>query len=446
MTVGSAERAALVTCDLTTGTSCAQTLITTLGARAFRRPLTSDEVNSYLALMSSAAGLGASTDVQFRTVIEQLLQSPNFLFRPEIDPNPTSLTPHLLNPYETASRLSYMIYRSMPDAQLFAAAAAGQLAEPAQVQAQAQRMLADPKAVFGTTFATMWLGTAEVPTLTFDPTLFPEFNPSLATSMLGEVNAFFNEFLTQNEPITQLLGANFSYIDANLASLYGISAPSGTGLTRTVLNTPERAGGLLTMAGVLSMTSFTNRTSIVRRGAWVLSQLMCAPPPPPPTNVPPFPTTVDGGTQEQILAAHRTIPACALCHDSMDNIGSAMENYDAVGAWRTEDNGIPVDVAGMFTGPIAEPGGGTGPSFVGAVQLASAVAADPRYVPCVAQNVMSYSLGRAIEPSDTPYLAQITTAPPSGAIGVRDLVLDVVANDTFRMRRGDNTTLDGGTP
>jgi hypothetical protein len=449
ITPGTAEYTSLFTCDVSTGTSCAQTLITNLGARAYRRPLTSAEVNSYLALMQSAAQLGVTPIVQFRTVIEAMLQSPNFLFRPEIDPNPTSLTPHVLSPYETASRLSYMIYRSMPDAQLFTAAGAGQLATAAQVQAQAQRMLADPKAVFGTTFGTMWLGTAAVPTETFDTTLFPTFSTSLAKSMQGEINSFFNEFLTEDEPLTQLLGANFSYIDTNLATLYGIPAPAdgGTGLTRTVLNTPERAGGLLTMGGILSLTSFTNRTSIVRRGAWVLSQLLCAPPPPPPPNVPPFPTTtVDGGTQEQVLAEHRANPECAACHDSMDNIGSAMENYNAIGAWRTEDNGIPVDVSGVFTGPIAEPDGGVGPSFVGAVQLASTVAADPRYVPCVAQNVLSYSLGRAIQPSDTPYIAQITTAPQSGQIGVRDLVLNVVSNDTFRMRRGDDTTLDGGTP
>jgi hypothetical protein len=444
MTVGSAERAALVTCDLTTGTACAQTLITSFGARAFRRPLTSTEVTTYLGVMTAAAAEGATTDVQFRTVIERMLQSPNFLFRPELDPNPTSLTPHLLNPYETASRLSYMIYRSMPDATLFAAAAAGELSTPALVQAQAQRMLADTKSAFATTFATMWLGTAEVATQTFDATLFPEFSTSLATSMLGEVNSFFNEFLLQNEPVTGLLTAKFSYIDSNLASLYGIQAPSGTGLTRTTLNTPER-GGLLTMGGILSITSFTNRTSIVRRGAWVLSQLLCAPPPPPPPNVPPFPTTVTSGTQEQILAMHRANPVCAACHDSMDNIGSALENYDAVGAWRTTDDGLPVDVSGVFTGPIAEPDGGTGASFVGGIALENAVAADPRFVPCVGQNVMTYGLGRALQTNDTPYLAQITTPTGSGALGVRDIVLSVVANDTFRMRRGDNTTLDGGT-
>lgn len=454
MTPGTAEYTNLVTCDLTTGTSCAQTLITNFGLRAFRRPLTSTEVANFVALMATAAQEGATVDVQFRTVLEAMLQSPNFLFRPEFDSDPTSLTPHLLSPYETASRLSYMMYRSMPDQALFDAAAAattnpaaGSLATVAGVQAQLQRMLADPKGVFAPVFASMWLGTSVVSTQMFDATMFPEFNTSLATSMLGEVNDFFGEFVTENEPVLQLLTAKFSYIDSNLASLYGIAAPSGTGLTRMTLTTPERGGGLLTMAGVLSVTSYPTRTSIVKRGAWVLSQLMCSAPPPPPPNVPPFPTiAVDGGTQEQILALHSANPACAVCHESMDNIGSALENYDAVGAWRTEDNGEPVDADGMFAGAIADPDGGVGAKFTGGIQLAAAVAADPRFVPCVAQNVLTYSLGRALVATDTPYLAQITTpAQGGGALGVGDVLTNVVSNDTFRMRRGDATPLpDGG--
>ena len=220
MTVGSKERAALITCDLTTGMTCAQTLIQNIGLRAFRRPLTATEVTNFTGLMTTAAGAGATTDEQFRTVLEAMLQSPNFLFRPEIDADVTSLTPHTLSPYEAASRLSYMVYRSMPDTALFTAAANGQLAQPSDVQTQLARMLAASNSVFGPTFSSMWLGTSAVSTQSFDATLFPEFNASLANSMSLEVNDFFNEFVTQNEPVSQLLTANFSYIDANLASLY----------------------------------------------------------------------------------------------------------------------------------------------------------------------------------------------------------------------------------
>jgi hypothetical protein len=444
MTAGSAERAKLVACDLTTA-ACKTSAVTSFGLKAFRRPLAATEVTNFVNLMATAATAGATTDEQFRTVLEAMLLSPNFLFRPELDADPTSLAPHLLNPYETASRLSYMVYRSMPDDALFAAAAAGSLAQPADVKTQLERMLTDPKSVFSPTFVSQWLGTGVVNTQTFDATLFPKFNPTLAKSMGQEVNMFFNEFVTQNEPISQLLTANFSYLDNNLATLYGV-APAGATMTRTTITSPQR-GGLLTMAGVLAVTSYPTRTSVVKRGAWVLSQLLCSSPPPPPANVPPFPTAAITATaQKEVLAQHRADPACGVCHTSIDNIGIAMENYDAIGAYRTVDLGTPIDATGSFAGPIALPGGGTGPTFTGAIQLASTVAADARFVPCVAQNVMAYSLGRALLPSDAPYLSDITASSAAASVGMRDVLMNVVASDTFRMRRGDPTTMTGVKP
>jgi hypothetical protein len=447
MTVGSKERAQLVTCDLTTGATCAKTLITNFGLRAFRRPLTTAEVTNFVALMTTASQAGATADEQFRTVIEAMLVSPNFLFRAELDPDPTSLTPHLLSPYETASRLSYMVYRSMPDQPLFDAAAAGTMSQPTDVQAQLQRMLADPKSVFPQTFASQWLGMNAVTTQTFDATMFPKFNANLAKSMGQEVTDFFNEFVQNNNPVSQLLTANYSYLDNNLATLYGLPPVGGTGLTRTTLSTPQRTG-LLTMAGVLTVTSYPTRTSVVKRGAWVLGQLLCSSPPAPPPDVPPFPSgPITGTTQKQILAEHRADSKCAVCHDSMDNIGIAMENYDAIGAYRTTENGFPVDATGTFAGAIANPTGASAPTFTGAVQLAAAVAADPRFTPCVAQNIMEYSLGRALVGTDKPYLADITASQQPGGLGVRDVLLKVVASDTFRMRRGDPmTTTTGGMP
>jgi hypothetical protein len=448
LTVGSAQRAKLVTCAFATDATCARTLIANLGLRAFRRPLTTTEVTGFVNLMATAAMAGATADEQLRTVIEAMLVSPNFLYRTEIDPEPAALTPHMLTPYEIASRLSYMVYRSMPDQPLFDAAAAGMLSQVADVQAQLQRMLADPKGVFAKTFAAQWLGTSVVPTETFDATLFPKFNPSLAASMDAEVKSFVSEFVQKNNPVTQLLTANFSYIDSNLATFYGLPAVSGTGLTRTTLNTPQR-GGLLTMAGVLSVTSYPTRTSLVKRGAWVLSQLLCSAAPAPPANVPPFPQgdgAITGTTQKEVLAAHRADPGCAVCHDSLDNVGIALENYDATGAYRTQENGMPIDAGGMFAGLIAAPPGTPATSFTGGQQLASAIAADPRFVPCVAQNALTYSLGRALSRTDQPYLKAITTPPAGGTLGVRDILMNLVASDTFRMRRGDPTTSTGAMP
>jgi hypothetical protein len=305
-------------------------------------------------------------------------------------------------------------------------------------------MLASPKSAFATTFPAQWLGTNGVPTETFDATMFPEFNASLAASMTGEVTDFFSELLQNNGPVTDLMTANFSYLDQNLAMLYGVQAPAGSGLIRTTLSTTQR-GGLLTMAGVLSVTSYPTRTSLVKRGAWVLGQLLCAPPPAPPPNIPAFPEgAITATTQKEILAQHRTIPACAACHDSMDNIGAAMENYNAVGAYQTEEGGQPIDASGSFAGAIAEPNGGTGPTFNGAHELAAVVAADPRFPACVAQNVLSYTLGRSLQATDQPYIASITKAPSNGGVGVRDILMNVVASDTFRMRHGDPTTATGG--
>lgn len=446
MTAGSPQRTKLVSCDLTTA-ACKSNLVTSFGLKAFRRPLAATEVTNFVNLMATAATAGATTDEQFRTVLEAMLLSPNFLFRPEFDADPTSLVAHVLSPYETASRLSYMVYRSMPDDALFTAAAAGGLAQSADVKTQLERMLADAKSVFSPTFVSQWLGTGVVDTETFDPTLFPKFTATLAKSMGQEVNMFFNEFVTSNLPVTQLLTANFSYLDNNLATLYGV-APVGTTLTRTTLTTPQRSG-LLTMAGVLAVTSYPTRTSVVKRGAWVLGQLLCSSPPPPPPNVKPFSTAAITATaQKDVLAQHRADPSCGVCHTSIDNIGIAMENYDAVGAYRTLDLGTPIDASGSFAGAIALPGGGTGPTFTGAIQLATTVAADPRFVPCVAQNVMAYSLGRDLLPSDAPYLADIGggSAAAGSTVGLRDVLMNIVASDTFRMRRGDPTTMTGVKP
>jgi hypothetical protein len=330
-----------------------------------------------------------------------------------------------------------MVYRSMPDQPLFDAAAAGALSQPEQVRAQLQRMLTNSIGRFADTFTSQWLGSDVVRTEMFDTKLFPKFTPALADSMAAEVTSFLDEFVQKNNRVAELLTADYSYIDNNLAAFYGIAAPGGSALVRTTLGTPQR-GGILTMGGILAVTSHPTRTSVVRRGAWVLAQLLCSAPPAPPPDVPPFPeTTTTGTTQKQILAQHRANPACAVCHDSMDNIGVAMENYDAVGAYRTEDNGVAIDAAGMFTGPIAAPSGVAPAKFTGARELAAAVAADPRFVPCVAENALVYALGRAAEPSDRPYLADITRDPQAGVLGFRDVLMNVVASDTFRMRRGD---------
>jgi hypothetical protein len=425
--IASPNRAKVITCDLTVaGDTCQRTIITTFGAKAYRRPLTAAEVTSYLALMAAARTAGATADVAVRTAVEAFLQSPNFLFRPETEPNPTSLAPHPVGPYEMASRLSYLLYRSMPDQVLFDAAAAGKLAAPADVLAQLTRMLADPKSTFAQDFSTQWIGARSLEIIQFDVTVFPKFTPALAASMKSELTSFFDDFIKENLPVNQLLTANFSYIDNNLATHYGLPAVGTGGVKKTTLTSTQR-GGLFTMAGPLAVTSYMTRTSLVKRGAWIMSEFLCQDPPPPPNDVPPLPTDMVMGTQRQILEMHRAAPSCAGCHLIMDNLGIALENYDGIGAWRTTDsNGAPIDANGVL---------GTN-KFNGGKELSTVIAADPRFAPCVSRKMLGYALGRIPQPSDEPYVSDIAAVASNGPPGVRDILTRLVASDPFNMTHG----------
>ena len=421
-------RSKLITCDLTVaGDACQRTILSTFGAKAYRRPLTADEITGYLSLMAAARAAGATADVAVRTAIEAFLQSPNFLFRPEIDPDPASPAVHRVAPYEMASRLSYLLYRSMPDQTLFDAAAAGKLATVDDVQTQVTRMLADPKATFAQDFSAQWIGATSLDAIQFDVTVFPSFRPALAASMKSELVSFFDDFVRENLPTTQLLTANFSYLDDNLATHYGLPAVGSATVKKTALDSAQR-GGLFTMAGPLAVTSYMTRTSLVKRGAWIMSEFLCQDPPPPPDNVPPLPTDMVMGTQRQILEMHRASPVCSVCHVVMDNLGIALENYDAIGAWRTTDtNGAPIDANGVL-GSAA---------FNGGKELSAVISADSRFVPCVSRKMLGYAVGRIPVATDEPYVADIAASTSGGPPGVRDILTRVVASDPFNMRHGE---------
>ena len=276
-------RAKNLTCDPTTGDACVTSFVTTLGARAYRRALAPDEIASYLDLAAKARTAGATPDEVINTVLQAMLVSPHFLFQVELDPNPASITPHPLGAYELASRLSYMIYASMPDDALFASAQSGQLSDPTELQAQLTRMLQDSKAIFAQNFSEQWLGVRTVDTVQPDASLFPTFNAQLGQSMKREVDLFFNEFVQSNLPVESLLTATFTYVDDRLATHYGLPSV-GPNMTRVDLTTPQR-GGLLSMGALLTATSRGNRTSPVSRGKFTLSELLCQEPPPPPPGV-----------------------------------------------------------------------------------------------------------------------------------------------------------------
>jgi Protein of unknown function (DUF1592)/Protein of unknown function (DUF1588)/Protein of unknown function (DUF1595)/Protein of unknown function (DUF1587)/Protein of unknown function (DUF1585) len=424
------RRASLGGCDFAAGESCLRTIITTFGAKAYRRPVTEEDVANYLALAAQATSAGATAEETVRTVLEAMLLSPHFLYRVELDADPTSLQAHPVGPYEMASRLSYLVYRSMPDQALFDAATAQKLSATPDIQAQLTRMLATEKGeMFARDFSSQWLGIRTLEQSQFDEKLYPSFTPALAASMKLELTSFFADFVRDNRPAQQLLVADFSYLDSNLSTLYQLPPVSGSGLQRTTIASPVR-GGLLLMAGTLAVTSYSTRTSLVKRGNWILGQMLCDEPPPPPPNIPQLPEGMLQGTQREILAQHRTDPSCSACHEVMDNIGLALENYDAVGAFRTTDRGgATIDATGVL------PNGG--PTFVGGRELSNVIAADPRFGKCLAEKMLGYALGRTISTTDEPYIGEIAAPVADGLPGVRDVLARVVASDPFTLRHGE---------
>ncbi|HEX3695863.1 MAG TPA: DUF1592 domain-containing protein [Polyangia bacterium] len=424
-----------LTCDPTAGDTCVRTFVTTMGERAYRRPLTDDEINRYLTLAGKVRTAGGMPDDVINAALQAMLVSPSFLFRPEFDPDPTSLTAHALSPYELASRLSYLVYESMPDDPLYSAAKAGQLTAVKDIQTQLQRMLMDPRSRLSQSYAEQWLGVRNVDSAQPDKTLYPTFSAALGTSMKKEVDLYFDEFVRQNLPVDQLLTSNFTYLDDSLAAHYGVPAVgSTTDLMRVTLSTPQR-GGLWGMGALLVATSRGNRTSPVSRGRFTLDALMCAPPPPPPANVqPPSDATITATDERTFLAMHRSDPTCAACHSLMDPIGLALENYDAIGKWRDADHGQKIDASGMLP---------DGTNIDGRAALEAALAKDTRMPSCIASNLLEYSLGRHLTDNDQPYVKQVAKAPAGGKPGVRDLLMNVVASDAFRMRQGEPVAMGG---
>ena len=427
-------RATLLSCDPATGDACVTSFVTSFGERAYRRPLTADEVASYLDLATKARAAGASADEVVSALLQAFLVSPHFLFRVELDPEPAAPTPHALNAYELASRLSYMLYASMPDAALYGSAKSGKLTEPAELQAQLGRMLTDPKGRFAQNFAEQWLGVRSIDSLQPDAKLFPKFNAELGQSMKQEVDLLFADFIRNDLPVENLLTASFSYLDDRLAQLYGLPSV-GAQMKRVELTTPQR-GGLLSLGALLTATSRGNRTSPVSRGRWALSELLCSEPPPPPSDVKvPSDDVITATTARAFLAQHRQNPTCSTCHNMMDPVGLALENYDAIGAWRDADRGQPIDPSGSLT---------DGTPFNGPKELSQLVAKDPRFRPCLSGALLKYALGRGLHDSDVPYVTDLSQAAAGTSLGWRALLGRIVTSDPFRQRRGEPET--GGMP
>jgi hypothetical protein len=425
----------LLPCDPATGEdACAQKFITVWGQRAFRRPLAAPESMRLMALYTKArTTLTLPFKDALSVVIEAVLQSPQFLYHWEAVPTDPSIHEGAvvrLGPYQIASRLSYFLWGSMPDDMLLADAAAGRLDAVAGVQTAARRLLADPKAKDTVSaFFSDWLELDGLHERTKSATAYPEYNAALQTAMLDETSAFVqNVSFGGDGLLSTLLGAPYSYIpNQALATVYGAQLAQGGAGQRTELN-PAQRGGFLTQASFLALTGSSDGSNPVRRGKTVYEKFLCKTLPPPPANVPnPKPASA-GGTTRQRFAEH-AMNACAIgCHQSMDPIGFAFENYDGIGKYRTMDNGQPVDATGSITVD------GQKQTFNDAIGLVGILAKSPDVRRCFTTEWSRFALSRTDTPADLASLQSAAAAFAPQTATIQDLLVSVATMRSFRYR------------
>lgn len=413
--------------------AAARKILTAFAGRAFRRPATKDEIDRLARYVQEARAHDQSFERGVQLAMQATLVSPSFLFRIERDPNPKNpKAVHAVSDYEIASRLSYFLWSSMPDDALFALAAKGRLNDPNVLTAQALRMLKDPKAyALVQNFGEQWLTLRRLNDVRPDTDRFPDFNENLRASMRTETLLFFQEIMRDDRSVLDFIDGKFTYLNEALAKHYGVQGVSGDKFTRVVLADANR-GGVLTQASVLTVTSNPTRTSPVKRGKWVLEQMLGTPPPPPPPNVPQLPDDKREpltGTLRQRMEQHRKNPACANCHAPMDPIGFGLENFDAVGAWRTRDGDMPVDASGTLPG---------GKNFNGPAELKAILRSKKDlFVRNLTEKLLTYALGRGLETYDRCHVDAIVKSVEKRDCRFSALVTAIVRSDPFRKRRGD---------
>jgi len=431
--VASPARQKVFVCALQAGSepACVRQILAAFMPRAYRRPVTDAEVDDIAALVTAARAAGNSYDEALKAGLEAVLLSPHFIFHVEHDAVPSSPDAHGLSDYELASRLSYFLWSSMPDGELFASAEAQRFTQdPAEIGRQVARMLDDPKAsALVDQFASQWLTLNQLDAIEPNAAAFPTYDAALKTSAKQETREFFRALVEEDLPIDALLLADFTIGDTRLAAHYGLGAPGAPGFSKLALAGTPRVG-VLTQASVMMANAHVDRTSPVLRGVWVLERLLCSPPPPPPANldVPAIVETRPGATLRQSLEEHRSNPACAACHSYFDPVGLAFENFDGIGSYRTVDNGIPVDATGTFNGV----------AFNGPGELASILVKDARFAACMAQQLLTYAVGRSFGSADGKSYANAVAehARAQGKASWRSFIEMVVMTEAFRTRRG----------
>jgi hypothetical protein len=409
---------------------CAKRIISALARQAFRKPPTDGDLEGLLSFYQAGRNNG-NFESGIRTALQAILASPQFVFRFERVPdNALPGKNYRISDLELASRLSYFLWSGAPDDQLITLANQGKLKDTVVLEKQVHRMLADPRSqALATNFAAQWLHLQNLRDANPDLFLYPDFDKSLSESMRRETELLFDSIAREDRSVLDLLTANYTFLNERLARHYGIPNILGNRYRRVTLTDPNRFG-LLGQGSILMLTSTATRTSPVQRGKWVMEVLLGTPPPPPPPNTPALKETADLGKPVPVrerLEEHRKNPACAGCHQLMDPIGFALENFDAVGAWRTNDSGFLVDAAGkMFDGAKLD----------GPVSLRQAILnRSDAFIGTFAENLLSYGLGRVIDYHDMPFVRGIEREAARNNNRFSSFVLGVVKSPSFQMRR-----------
>ncbi|MFN3323887.1 MAG: DUF1592 domain-containing protein [Bryobacteraceae bacterium] len=417
----------ILICDPATGLDCVERIMTPLARRAYRRPATKAEVAKLVGVAREALDRGFKPDQAVQFAIQAMLVSPHFLFRIERDPE-GEFGP--ISEIELASRLSYFLWNSMPDDELLSLAEANRLRQPGVLDAQIARMLADPKSeALAENFGGQWLETRGLAGVKPDPLKFRFWNNALRDDMATETRMFFDWILRQNRAISEFITADYTFLNERLARHYGVEGVVGPEFRRVQVD-PGQRGGVVTHASVLTVTSYPVRTSPVLRGKYILEVLLGAPPPPAPPNVPALneDKVESAASLREEMERHRSDPVCNSCHSRMDPLGFGLENYDAVGRWRTEDGGAPIQAGGTLP---------NGAEFSTPAQLKELLQQDlPEFTRNLTEKMLTYALGRGLQPYDRAVVRDITATMEQSGYRFQTLIREVVHSLPFQARRG----------
>ena len=410
-------------------TACARRILTTLARQAYRRPVDRATTDVLMDFYGRARKNGGNFERGIESALQFILASPEFLFRVEPDPASSTAGAYTLSDLALASRLAFFLWSSLPDEPLIALAAQGRLTEPAVLEQQVRRMLADPRSkTLVDNFAEQWLHLRNLKNSTPDLGAFPDFDDNLRQAMKEETELFFNSIMREDRSVMDLLNADYTFVNERLARHYGIPNIYGSRFRRVQVPNDARRG-LLGQASILTVTSYPNRTSPVERGKWVLTNLLGVPPQPPPPDVPTLPETGEGGKVlplRERMEKHRASAVCAGCHRMMDPIGFALENFDGIGRWRGKEDGQTIDVSGtLFTGAKLD----------GVTGLRRELAERPEvFVGVLTERMLTYASGRGLEYYDMPAVRKIVRDARATDFRFSSIVLGVVRSVPFRMK------------